>query len=131
LGDVPSEAALNLVIHHLRRGQLNEAHALIKGLTPATPQEYILKVRNDVSGGAFAHFGPWLMCKQSWCSAASYHDACKSCCHAAAYLLQTATTGFLGALGWPQPLRGQQWLLIWSWLYHHQHVIKYANKEVG
>ena len=44
LGDVLPEAVLNLVIHHLRRGEVTEAHALVKDLNPATPQEYILKV---------------------------------------------------------------------------------------
>eukprot|EP00775_Hariotina_reticulata_P003826 gene3826-4084_t len=51
LGDVLSEAALNLVIHHLRKRQLNEAHALVKDLTPKTPQEYILKAVVGVSLG--------------------------------------------------------------------------------
>jgi intraflagellar transport protein 56 len=44
LNGVLPEAALNLVIHHLRRGELGEAHALVKDLEPSTPQEYILKV---------------------------------------------------------------------------------------
>jgi hypothetical protein len=45
LNGVLPEAALNLVIHHLRRGELGGAHALVKDLEPSTPQEYILKVR--------------------------------------------------------------------------------------
>jgi intraflagellar transport protein 56 len=45
LAGVIPEAALNLVIFHLRRGALGEAHALVKDLAPATPQEYILKAR--------------------------------------------------------------------------------------
>ena len=44
LGDVPPEARLNLVIHHLRHGEVGEAFNLIKDLEPTTPQEYILKV---------------------------------------------------------------------------------------
>lgn len=47
LGDVPAEAVLNLVIHHLRRGEVTEAHALVKDLSPNTPQEYILKVKQS------------------------------------------------------------------------------------
>ena len=44
LGDVPPEARLNLVIHHLRHGEVGEAFNLIKDMEPTTPQEYILKV---------------------------------------------------------------------------------------
>lgn len=47
LGDVPAEAVLNLVIHYLRRGEITEAHALVRDLTPNTPQEYILKVKQS------------------------------------------------------------------------------------
>eukprot|EP00879_Flechtneria_rotunda_P009429 GHRR01009871.1.p1 GENE.GHRR01009871.1~~GHRR01009871.1.p1 ORF type:complete len:458 (+),score=143.98 GHRR01009871.1:1-1374(+) len=43
LGDVPPEAVLNLVIHHLRRGEISEAHALVRDMNPSTPHEYILK----------------------------------------------------------------------------------------
>mmetsp|Transcript_38089 Transcript_38089/g.84856 ORF Transcript_38089/g.84856 Transcript_38089/m.84856 type:complete len:556 (+) Transcript_38089:159-1826(+) len=43
LGDVPPEARLNLVIHHLRHAEVGEAFNLIKDLEPTTPQEYILK----------------------------------------------------------------------------------------
>jgi len=45
LGDIPSEARLNLVIHHLRSGRVDEANALVQDISPTTPQEYILKVR--------------------------------------------------------------------------------------
>ncbi len=37
------EARLNLVIYHLREGQLEDAYELIKDLDPSTPSEYILK----------------------------------------------------------------------------------------
>uniref|UniRef100_A0A7S0WYC0 Intraflagellar transport protein 56 n=1 Tax=Chlamydomonas leiostraca TaxID=1034604 RepID=A0A7S0WYC0_9CHLO len=43
LGDVPPEARLNLVIHHLRHNEVGEAFNLVKDLEPTTPQEYILK----------------------------------------------------------------------------------------
>lgn len=43
LGDVPPEARLNLVIHHLRHNEIGEAFNLIKDLEPTAPQEYILK----------------------------------------------------------------------------------------
>ena len=43
LGSVPPEAPLNLVVYHLKNGELKEAYELVKGLTPATPQEYIIK----------------------------------------------------------------------------------------
>lgn len=45
LGDIPSEARLNLVIHHLRGGRIGEAEALMQDISPSTPHEYILKVR--------------------------------------------------------------------------------------
>ncbi|WIA21525.1 hypothetical protein OEZ85_000725 [Tetradesmus obliquus] len=51
LNGVLPEASLNLVIHHLRRGELGEAHALVKDLEPSTPQEYILKAVVAVSLG--------------------------------------------------------------------------------
>lgn len=44
LGDIPSEARLNLVIHHLRAGRVAEAEALVADINPSTPHEYILKV---------------------------------------------------------------------------------------
>lgn len=44
LGNIPSEAKLNLVIYHLRAGRLENAHALIQDLQPTMPHEYILKV---------------------------------------------------------------------------------------
>ena len=47
LGDIPSEARLNLVIHHLRGGRIEEAEALMKDINPTTPHEYILKVWLD------------------------------------------------------------------------------------
>ncbi|KAF5829604.1 hypothetical protein DUNSADRAFT_15855 [Dunaliella salina] len=43
LGDVPPEARLNLVIHHLRHNDIGEALSLVKDLEPTSPQEYILK----------------------------------------------------------------------------------------
>ena len=56
LGGVLPEARLNLVIFHLRRGALNEAYALVRDAAPATPQEYILKVRGR--GGGLCSDGP-------------------------------------------------------------------------
>lgn len=44
LGEFPSEARLNLVIHHLRAGRVAEAEALVQDINPNTPPEYILKV---------------------------------------------------------------------------------------
>lgn len=44
LGDIPSEARLNLVIHHLRSGKVEDADALLQDINPTTPHEYILKV---------------------------------------------------------------------------------------
>jgi len=41
--DIIPEARLNLVIYHLRSGDVNEAYALIKDIEPTTPQEYTLK----------------------------------------------------------------------------------------
>ena len=41
--DVCPEARINLAVHYLRQGQLQEAFKLIKDLQPATPQEYTLK----------------------------------------------------------------------------------------
>lgn len=41
--DVLPEARLNLVIYHLRNGEVAEADELMKDLEPTTPQEYILK----------------------------------------------------------------------------------------
>lgn len=45
LGTIPSEAPLNLVIHHLRAGRVEDANALVQDINPTTPHEYILKVR--------------------------------------------------------------------------------------
>eukprot|EP00898_Chlorokybus_atmophyticus_P001806 jgi/Chlat1/2626/Chrsp178S00156 len=42
-GVAPPEARLNLTIQRLRAGEVAEAHAIVKDLEPATPQEYILK----------------------------------------------------------------------------------------
>ena len=41
--DFLPEARLNLVIHYLRTGDVDEAFALMKDIEPSTPQEYILK----------------------------------------------------------------------------------------
>ena len=41
--DVCPEARLNLAVHYLRQGQLQEAFKLVRDLQPATPQEYTLK----------------------------------------------------------------------------------------
>ena len=41
--DAIPEARLNLVIFHLRSGDMDAAHELIKDVEPNTPQEYILK----------------------------------------------------------------------------------------
>jgi intraflagellar transport protein 56 len=43
LVDFVPEARLNLVIYHLKQGEIQDAFELIKDLEPATPQEYILK----------------------------------------------------------------------------------------
>ncbi|KAG2439081.1 hypothetical protein HYH02_006606 [Chlamydomonas schloesseri] len=43
LGDIPPEARLNLVIHHLRHHEVGEAYGLIKDMEPSTPPEFILK----------------------------------------------------------------------------------------
>ncbi|GLC35116.1 Intraflagellar transport protein 56 [Pleodorina starrii] len=43
LGDIPPEARLNLVIHHLRHHEIGEAYGLIKDMEPSTPPEFILK----------------------------------------------------------------------------------------
>lgn len=48
MGDVPPEARLNLVIHHLRLNDVGEAFRLVKDMEPTTPQEYILKVGSAV-----------------------------------------------------------------------------------
>jgi len=45
------EARLNLVIYHLRQGEIKEAHELIEGLEPNTPSEYILKGVANVAYG--------------------------------------------------------------------------------
>jgi intraflagellar transport protein 56 len=49
LGDMPSEARLNLVIHYLRAGKVDEAQALVADINPITPHEYILKVSRFAS----------------------------------------------------------------------------------
>lgn len=41
--DIIPEARLNLAIHHLRRGEVVEAHQLMKDVQPTVPHEYILK----------------------------------------------------------------------------------------
>ncbi len=41
--DIIPEARLNLVIHYLKSGDVNEAHNLIKDVEPTTPQEFTLK----------------------------------------------------------------------------------------
>ena len=43
LVDIVPEARLNLAIHHLKRGEVTEAHQLMKEVQPAMPHEYILK----------------------------------------------------------------------------------------
>ncbi|PNW76469.1 hypothetical protein CHLRE_11g467616v5 [Chlamydomonas reinhardtii] len=43
LSDIPPEARLNLVIHHLRHHEVGEAFGLIKDMEPSTPPEFILK----------------------------------------------------------------------------------------
>jgi hypothetical protein len=53
LSDALPEARLNLVIFHLRRGDVGAAYSLVRDAVPATPQEYILKV----SAGASARDG--------------------------------------------------------------------------
>jgi hypothetical protein len=44
LGDIPSEARLNLVIHLLRSGKIEDADSLLQDINPTTPHEYVLKV---------------------------------------------------------------------------------------
>lgn len=41
--DIIPEARLNLAIHHLKRGDVQEAHQMIKDIQPKVPHEYILK----------------------------------------------------------------------------------------
>lgn len=41
--DIIPEARLNLAIHHLKRGDIQEAHLMIKDIQPKVPHEYILK----------------------------------------------------------------------------------------
>ena len=41
--EVCPEARLNLAVHYLRQGQLQDAFKLVEDLQPATPQEYTLK----------------------------------------------------------------------------------------
>lgn len=41
--NIVPEARLNLAIYHLKSGNVQEAHALIKELQPTVPHEYILK----------------------------------------------------------------------------------------
>lgn len=41
--DIIPEARLNLAIHHLKRGEISEAHQMIKDIKPKVPHEYILK----------------------------------------------------------------------------------------
>lgn len=43
LVDIVPEARLNLAIHHLRRGEIQDAHNLMKDVQPSVPHEYILK----------------------------------------------------------------------------------------
>ena len=47
--EVCPEARLNLAVHYLRQGQLQEAFKLVKDLQPATPQEYTLKGQHPVA----------------------------------------------------------------------------------
>lgn len=41
--DVITEARLNMVLYHLRQGEVGEAHDLVRDYNPTTPQEYIIK----------------------------------------------------------------------------------------
>ncbi|KAH8399640.1 hypothetical protein KR215_010535, partial [Drosophila sulfurigaster] len=41
--NIVPEARLNLAIYHLKQGDIQEAHALMKELQPTSPHEYILK----------------------------------------------------------------------------------------
>jgi intraflagellar transport protein 56 len=41
--DIVPEARLNLAIHYLKRGEIQEAHQLMREVQPTVPQEYILK----------------------------------------------------------------------------------------
>ena len=47
--EVCPEARLNLAVHYLRQGQLQEAFRLVEDLQPATPQEYTLKGQHPVA----------------------------------------------------------------------------------
>lgn len=41
--EIYPEAKLNLVIHYLRSGELDQAYKMIHDLDPVSPKEYILK----------------------------------------------------------------------------------------
>ena len=41
--DLIPEARLNLIVYHLRSGDINEAYKLVASIEPGNPQEYILK----------------------------------------------------------------------------------------
>lgn len=64
LGDEPPEARLNLAIQHLRSGALDAAEALLAGVDPATPHEFILKVSWEV--GVWREGHTRVMCTARW-----------------------------------------------------------------
>ncbi len=49
--DVVPEALFNLVSHHLKRNNVDDAYKLVKDLEPATPQDFIIKAVTMVSLG--------------------------------------------------------------------------------
>lgn len=103
LGEFPSEARLNLVIHHLRAGRVAEAEALVQDINPNTPPEYILKVSFKVCSHAVldpvaASLGHWATCLMMklqqyqqqplslYCTGASRVGGWDRCCRSATVL---------------------------------------------
>ncbi|KAL0585020.1 hypothetical protein ABG067_005157 [Albugo candida] len=66
LVDSLPEARMNLVIYHLKQGNVKDAYDLIKDLEPSTPQEYILK------GVVFATLGQMRSSRQQIKTAQQY-----------------------------------------------------------
>ena len=56
--EVCPEARINLAVHYLKQGQLQEAFQLAKDLQPATPQEYTLKGLHPDPTLTFRHIEP-------------------------------------------------------------------------
>ncbi|KAG0570720.1 hypothetical protein KC19_6G183100 [Ceratodon purpureus] len=49
--DILPEARMNLVIYHLKQGEIQEAYNMVKSFEPTTPQEYIVKAVSCASLG--------------------------------------------------------------------------------